>query len=72
MPKVVPRKPPEGSRWISKNGKHKGIEIVVIKVGDTTVVIKPANKNNGGNRILRKPLTWRLPLDAFYRRYEAI
>jgi hypothetical protein len=68
--KIVARKPALGSRWISKNGNHKGLEIVVTKVSQTTVVVEPIGNHHKANKIRGKPYKWRLPLDAFYRRYE--
>lgn len=67
--KVV-AKPKLNSRWISRNGQHKGMEVIVSKVSDTTVVIMPLNGHR--RSVVKGPLTWRLPLDAFYRRYVQV
>jgi hypothetical protein len=62
-------KPKVNSRWRSKNGAHKGMEVIVSKLGDTTVVVSPVTGNKK-TKLKGKALTWRLPIDAFYRRYE--
>jgi len=67
--KLVARVPAIGSHWISKNGDHTGIEVVVVKIGGNSVVVEPTGKGIS-SKYRKKPHTWRLPLDAFYRRYE--
>jgi hypothetical protein len=61
--------PEINSRWRSRNGAHKGMEVVVKKTGGATVVVLPISTNKK-RQLKNGALTWRLPLDAFYRRYE--
>ena len=61
------------SKWRAKIGKHIGLEVEVVKVGDISVALKPLNgtrvRPNGSSR---RGALMRLPLEAFYRRYEPI
>jgi len=68
--KVIAHRPRLGSKWRAKLGKHVGIIVVVRKVGTTTVALEKIDGNLNGSS--RRGALLRLPLDAFYRRYEAI
>jgi len=69
--KVAFRRPKEGSRWRAKIGKHKGdLEVIVRKVGVTTVALEKTSGNLNGSS--KRGSLLRLPIDAFYRRYESI
>ncbi len=66
--KVADRKPKVGTKWRAKLGKHEGIIVIVRKVGATTVALEKIEGNLNGSS--RRDALLRLPLDAFYRRYE--
>ncbi len=66
--KVITKKPKIASKWRAKLGKHVGIIVVVKKVGATTVALEKIEGNLNGSS--RRGALMRLPLDAFFRRYE--
>ena len=67
--KVISNKPKIGMRVRAKIGNHKGIEAVVIKTTANMVFLRKTfgringSSNSGG--------IMKLPIDAFWRRYEA-
>jgi hypothetical protein len=66
--KVLKKSPKVGSRWKSKIGKHD-IEVVVRKVGTTTVALEKVSGTLNGSS--KRGSLLRLPIDAFFRRYES-
>ncbi len=66
--KVVTKRPKLNTKWRAKLGKHEGIIVVVKKVGATTVALEKIEGNLNGSS--RRGALMRLPLDAFFRRYE--
>jgi hypothetical protein len=60
-----------GTRWRAKIGDHKGLEVTVVKVGATSVALRQTRNGritvNGSSS---RGAIMRLPIDAFFRRYE--
>jgi hypothetical protein len=66
--KVISKRPRVGTKWRAKLGDHKGIIVVIKKVGTTTVALEKLEGSINGSS--RRGALMRLPLDAFFRRYE--
>lgn len=58
-----------GSRWVARIGKHKGMRVDVVKCNGQQVVCRPAKGEE--KRSNSYTSYWRLPIDAFTRRYTA-
>jgi hypothetical protein len=70
MPKVVSRKPKVGSLWRAKLGRHIGMEGRVVHVGATMVFMQKTYGTVNGSS---KRGGWiKLPIDAFWRKYEQV
>jgi len=71
MSKVI-SKPQIGSKWRAKIGDHVGLEVTVVKVGTTTVALRQGKGRISVNGSANRGALLRLPIDAFFRRYERI
>ena len=68
MPKVTVSKPGVGSRWRSKLGRHIGMEGTVVKTSVNMVwLVRTKGRVNGSSN---RGGFVKVPLDAFWRKYE--
>jgi hypothetical protein len=68
--KVTANKPKVGTKVRAKIGNHRGIEAVVIKTTANMVFLnKTYGRINGSSK---RGSLMKLPIDAFWRRYETI
>jgi len=67
--KVTVNSPKVGMRVRAKIGKHTGIEAVVIKTTANMVFLKKTYGRINGSK--RSGGLMKLPIDAFWRRYES-
>jgi hypothetical protein len=67
--KVTGNRPKVGTRVRAKIGKHTGIEAVVIKTTANMVFLQRTyGRVNGSSK---RGSLMKLPIDAYWRRYEA-
>ena len=68
--KVISNRPKLGSKWRSKLGRHIGMEGVVVKTSINMVWLQRTyGRVNGSSK---RGGFVKLPIDAFWRKYEPI